>query len=100
MDHIHFQDHVVVHKVRQSVLVGHNAAHLGGCQKHILRLFLRKEFFHLVLTAQVQLFVGAGDNIGVALALQLTHNGAAHHAAMARYINFCILFHHSDLPSF
>ena len=35
----------------------------------------------------------AGDDIGVALALELTHDGASHHAAMSGYVYFGFFVH-------
>ena len=76
------------------ILIGNDTADLGGCQKDILGLFLCKKALDILLTAEVQLFMGTGDDIGVALTLQFAHDGAAHHAAMTGDINFSILFHH------
>ena len=87
MDDVHLQDHVVVHEVGQRALVGHNAAHLGGCQEHVLGLLLCEEGLHLVLTGEVQLPVRAGDDIGVALPLQFADNGTSHHAPVSGYVN-------------
>lgn len=100
MNHVHFQRHVVIHKVRQSVLVGNNAAHLGCGQKDIFRLFGGKKFFHGILAAQVQLFMGPGNDIGISLAFQFPHNGGAYHTAVACHIDLSVLFHHNKWPSF
>ena len=95
VDSIHLQRHVVVHEVGQGLLVGDDAAHLGRCQKDILRLFGGKESLHILLAAEVQFLVGTGDDIGIALALQFPHDGAAHHAAMPGYIDLCVFLHHN-----
>ena len=95
MDSVHLQRHVVVHEVGQGLLVGDDAAHLGRCQKDILRLFGGEEILHILLAAEVQLLVGTGDDIGIALALQFPHDGAAHHAAMPGYIDLCVFLHHN-----
>ena len=100
MNHVHFQRHVVIHKVRQSVLVGNNAAHLGCGQKDIFRLFGGKKFFHGILAAQVQLFMGPGNDIGISLAFQFPHNGGTYHTAVACHIDLSVLFHHNKWPSF
>ena len=92
--------HVVIHEVGQSLLICHDAADLGSCQEHILRLLLCEELFHSILTGQVQLLVSAGDDIGVALTLQLTDNCRANHAAMTCDINLSILFHHNKIAFF
>ena len=94
MDDVHFQNHIVVHKVRQGVLVGYDAAYLCRCQKHILRLLRSEESFHSVLPGQVQLLMSPGDNVVVALPVQLPHNGGAHHAPVTGYIDFCVFIHH------
>ena len=96
---VHLQNHVVVHEIRQRALVGHDAAHLRCSEEHILRLFLPKERFHSVLPGQIQFFMGSGDDIRIALTLQLTDDGRAHHAAMACYIDFCVFLHHDQSAS-
>ena len=94
MDDVHLQNHVVVHEVGQRALVGHDAAHLGGCQEHVLGTLLCEEGLHLVLTGEVQLPVRAGDDIGVALPLQFADNGTSHHAPVSGYVNLTVLFHY------
>ena len=94
VDHVHFQNHVVVHKIRQGILVGHNAAHLGGSQEYILRLFRFEKGFHLILPGQVQFLMSTGDDVAVALPLQFPDNGGAHHAPVARHIDFRVFLHH------
>ena len=100
MDDVHFQNHVVVHEIGKGVLVCHDAAHLGGGEEDILRLFFGKKCLHLILPGQIQFLVGSGDNIVVALPVQFPDNGTAHHAPVARHINFRILLHHCALTSF
>ena len=100
VDGVHLQRHVVIHEVGQCFLVCHDAADLGSSKEHILRLLLCEELFHSILTGQVQLLVGAGDDVGVALTLQLTNDCRAHHAAMTCDINLSILFHHNRIAFF
>ena len=99
MDDIHFQYHVIIHEIRQRVLVRNDAAHLCRGKKYIRRLFLREERLDRLLPGQIQFLVGAGDNIGIALTFQFSYDGGTHHAAMTRDVNLCILFHHG-CPSF
>ena len=94
MNDIHFENHVVVHEVRQGTLVGHDATHLGSCQEDIFRSFCLKESLHLVLAGEVQFLVGTGNDVRVALALEFTHDGASHHAPVAGYVDFAVLFHY------
>ena len=98
VDDVHLQNHVVVHEIGLGLVVGHDAAHLGRGQKDVFRLFGGEEGFHRVLAAEVQLFVGAGDDVLVALALQLPHDGRAHHAAVAGHIDLCVFVHHITSP--
>ena len=44
--------------------------------------------------------MGSGDNIVVALPVQFPDNGAAHHAPVARHINFRVFLHHGYSASF
>ena len=80
LDDVHFQDHVVVHEVSRVLVVGQNAAHFRGGQKHIFRLLFLKKCFHQILAAQIQLLAGALYQIVIALALQRPANSASHHA--------------------
>ena len=100
MDDVHLERHVEPHEIGQRLLIGDDAADLGRGKEYVLGLLLGKELFDIFLTAEVKLLVGPGDDIVVALALQLTHDGAAHHAAVPGNIDFCIFVHHNKLPSF
>ena len=100
VDDVHFQRHVVIHEIGQCFLIGHDAADLGSSKEHILRLLLCKKRFHSILTGQVQLLVGAGDDIGVALPVQFPDDCRANHAPVARHINFGTFLHHKADASF
>ena len=55
VNHIHFQNHIIVHKVSRMIAVGYDTAHFRCRQKYVLRFFLTKKLFHLLLIAKVQL---------------------------------------------
>ena len=40
---------------------------------------------------EVELFVGAGDDVGVVLALDLSHDGGTYHAPVSGYIDLTFL---------
>lgn len=65
------------------------AAYLGRGQVDLVDALGGKKGAHLGLLGQVQLGMGAGDDVvgGHALGQQVAHNGAAHHAAVACYKN-------------
>jgi len=69
MDDVHFEDHVVVHEIGQGRLVGDDAAYFSRRKENIIWLLCLEEGFHLILTAEVEFFMGSSDDIGVALAL-------------------------------
>ena len=96
MDDIHLKHHIVVHKISQGTLVGNDATDLGSTKEHILRLFLSEKLLHLLLTTEVQLCMGTGDDIAVALAMEFTHNSASYHASMTCDVYLIVLFHHED----
>ena len=73
MDDVHLEDHVVVHEIGKGALVSDNAAYLGGSQEHVLGALLGEEGLYGFLAGEVELLVGTGDDIGVALALELTY---------------------------
>ena len=100
VDHIHFQNHIIIHEISQSLAVGNNAAYLCSCQKYIIRLLLCKEFLHLILTGQIQFLVGSGDNVMISVSLQRTYNGRANHSSVACYIDFSFFVHHAFVTPF
>ena len=99
MQDVQLQHQVVIQKIRRCLPVGDDAAYLGGGEKYIFRFFGGEECLHRLLPAQIQLRMGAGDPPGVALPLQLPHNGGADHALMSGDVNFCLLVHHRVCPS-
>ena len=100
MNHVHLEDHVVVHEIRKRVLVGYDSAYLRGCQKYVFGFFLREKRFYVILSAKIKLLVCACDDVGVALSLKLTHDRRANHSPVTCYIYFCVFFHHSNTSSF
>ena len=75
MDHVHLQDHVLVHEVSQGALVRFDAPDFRGGQKDIFRLFFGEETFDGLLMGQIEFLVRAGDDIGISLTLQFAHDG-------------------------
>ena len=66
VDDVHLEDHVVVHKIRESGLIGNDAADLGGSEEDVFGLLSGKELLYRFLATEVQLRMGAGDDMGVA----------------------------------
>ena len=93
VDDVHLQNHVVVHEVRQCILISDDTAYFCCCKEHIFRFLLLKEFLHRLLPAQVQFLVRAGDNIRISLPPQLTHYSTSHHSTVACYIYFRVFQH-------
>ena len=100
MDHIHLQDHVFIHEIRQSFAVRHDAAYFCCCQKYIIRLFLCEKFLYRILSAQIQFLMGAGDNVLISVSLQCSTDGTSYHASVSRYIYFSVFFHNIQSASF
>ena len=98
VNHIHLENHVVVHEIGQGVLVGDYASHLGSRKKHIFRLLLGEKLLHCLLTAEVEFLMRAGDDVGVALTAQFAHNGRPYHTAVPGNIDFRCQFHHFTIP--
>ena len=94
---IHLKDHVVVHEISQSTLVGDDATYLGSSKEDVLWLLFGEECIDGILTCEVEFGVCARDYVLVALSMQLTHNGRTHHASMAGNIYLTILMHHYSL---
>ena len=53
VDHIHFQNHIVVHEIRREFAVGSNAPHLRRRQKNVGRPLSGEKFLHRRLPAEV-----------------------------------------------
>ena len=88
MNDVHLENHVIVHKIGQRILVRHDTAHFGGRQEHVLGFLCGKEGFHLLLTAKIQLFVRTGNDVRISLTLQFAHDSTSYHAAVTCYIYF------------
>ena len=100
VNYIHFQNHIIIHKISQRLAVSHDAAYFCSCQKYIIRLLLCKEFLHLILTGQIQFLVGSGNNVMISVSLQRTYNGRANHSSVACYIDFSFFVHHAFVTPF
>lgn len=96
--HVHFQYHVLVHEVRQRLLVGHDASHFRCGQEHIFRPFLCEELLHLVLSCQVQFLVRTCHDVRISLPLQFPYDGRSHHSPVSGHIYFRCLFHYFTIP--
>lgn len=93
VDDVHLHDHVVVHEVGKSRLVGDDAADLGGGEEDIVGFFFGEEVFDSLLAAKVKLGMGASDEVGVTLALQFAHDSRAHHSTVSCDVYFAIFIH-------
>ena len=83
VNHIGLDDQVVANKFRREAVVGDDAAHLGSGQEHVVWLFRLKHLLRGVGVSQVQLGVGACDQVCIAFCPQPPDDGAADQAAVA-----------------
>ncbi len=88
VNHVGLHHQVLVDELGRVGVVGVDAADFGGGQVHLGGLFLCKEGLHGGLVGQVQLRMGAGDKVGLALLLKGADDGAADHAAVACDVDF------------
>ena len=98
MNDVHLQRHVVIHEIRQRLLICNDASHLCSRQKYIIRLFLFKKILYLLLSAQIQLLMRPRDDIMISGFFECADDSGAHHAAMSCHIDFCFFFHHDTRP--
>ena len=96
VDDVHLEDHIVVHKVGQRILVRHDAADFGRRQEYIFRLLLLEEGLDIRLPAEVELLMRPGNDVRVSLPLQLPHNGGAHHTPVTGDVDFAVFLHQSS----
>ena len=82
VDHIGFNDQVLVEKLRGARGVGHDAAHGGGSKKDSVDLLVRHPGMNVRLAQKIEFAAVRGDDFAV-LALQPPHNRRACHAAMS-----------------
>ena len=99
VDDVHLEDHVVVHEVGQGVLVSDDAADFGCGEEDVFGLFGFEEGLHLVLTRQVEFLVRPCDDVGIALSLQFTDDGRAHHPTVTGDVYFAVYFHFYSISS-
>ncbi len=93
VDDVHLEHHVVIHEVGEGRLVGLDASDLGGGEEDVFGTLGGEEAVDGPLVSQVKLAVGAGDDVGVALAPELADYGRPYHAAVAGYVYLGCLFH-------
>ena len=96
LDDVGLHHQVLVDEVGRVGVVGMNAADFGSGQVDLVGFFLGEEGLHCGLVRQVELGMGAGDDLSPTLSWPLhfkfAHNGRAHHATMTCDINFRIFF--------
>lgn len=93
VDHVHLKHHVDIHEVGRSLGVGHDASHLCGAEENVVGTFGGEEVTDSLLICEVELRVGACDDIVVALTAQFAHDGRANHAAVSGHIYLGVGFH-------
>ena len=87
VDHVGLDGEVGVDELGGLVAVGEDSAHLGRGEHHVFGLDLVEESAHRGEIGQVQLGVGALDEVGVAAALEAADQGGADEASVARYVD-------------
>ena len=83
VDHVGLDGEVVAYELGRIGVVGDDATHLGRGEKDVVRLFLREEGFGGSGVGEVQLGVGAQQELVEPPALKIAHDGRANQATMA-----------------
>ena len=96
VDDVHLEDHIVVHKVGQRILVRHDPADFGRRQEYVFRIFLFEESLDIHLPAKVELLMRPGNDVRVTLPLQFPHDGGAHHTPVTGDIDLAVFLHQSS----
>ena len=91
VDQVALDEQVLIEEVSAVEVVGLDAADLGSGDEDVVRLLLSQEGVHGALVDQVQLGVGAGDEVVVAQRLQAPHDGRTHHAAVAGDVDLGVM---------
>ena len=88
---------IVIDEVRRIGVVGVNPTHPGRCQNHHIRAHILHEGMHRGLISEIQLDMGAGDQLHRftrgSPAFQPAQNGATDHPAMAGDVDFRRIIH-------
>ena len=79
---------IVADEVGRVGVVGDDSADSGCRQEHMVRLFPSKKGFGGRRIDQVEFSVGPSQQVGVTLGHQVTHEGRADQAEMARHVDF------------
>jgi len=77
VDDVDLDGDVLVDEVGRVSAVGEDATDLCGSEHHVFGARLIVEGFDGALVDEVELGVGAGDDVGVAAGLQCAHDGRA-----------------------
>jgi hypothetical protein len=83
----------VTDELRRVGVVGVNTADLGGSEVSLFGLFLRKKGVDRSLVGQVQLGVGAGNDVLAPGGLELANNGGTDHTTVAGDVDFGLAVH-------
>eukprot|EP01022_Parablepharisma_sp_SALTPOND_P036279 TRINITY_DN9838_c0_g1_i1.p1 TRINITY_DN9838_c0_g1~~TRINITY_DN9838_c0_g1_i1.p1 ORF type:complete len:1069 (-),score=237.17 TRINITY_DN9838_c0_g1_i1:780-3986(-) len=99
VNHVAFDHQVFIDELRRIAVVGQDPAHPGGGEDDPVGLLRRHELRHLALIGEVQLRVGAGDELQLRPCrlprLEPAQDRAPDHAAMAGHIDL-----HAQFPLF
>ena len=75
MNNVGLHHYVAINKLRRKAVISPYPTYLGGSKKDIIRSLLLKKGLDLCLSFQIQLYVGAPDDIRVSLFLESQADG-------------------------
>ena len=98
VDDVGLNGQVAADEVGRVGVVGVNTTHLGGGEEDVVGLLLGKEGVGGVFVGEVELGMGAGDEVAVAVGVQVGHQGRADQAAVAGDVDFGVEVHSAIGP--
>ena len=84
---------ILVKKSRRLRGVREDAAHARRREQHDIDTGIMKKRIDRMLIREIELGVRAGDDVLVAVRIELAYERGADHAAMAGHIDACLLVH-------
>jgi hypothetical protein len=93
VNHIAFNDKVIVDEISRVGIVGVNASNLGCGQENVFGFLIFEKILNIPLDFEIQLLMGLQDEILVTLRLEAAKDGRANEARMTSYVYLRGLLH-------
>ena len=93
MNDVVLNDQILVNELGRVALVSHNSTNLCCGVKNVFRFFSCKKVSNCFLFEQIELCMGAGNDVCLTIPFKCTDDRRTDESAMSRDVDFCVFFH-------